>query len=73
MCEAMYAISGKKRGYVEEVEASTLRRGNRFAIRAIEIPMMHFFGKRLSVFLHVQIRSLSQMLTKFSVLIICKC
>jgi len=60
-------------GYVEEVEGRTLRRGNRFIRRAIEIAMMPFFGKRLSVFLHVQIRSLSQMLTKFSVLIICKC
>jgi hypothetical protein len=25
MCEAMYAISGKRRGYVEEVEERTLR------------------------------------------------
>ena len=33
-----------------------------FAGRAVVIPMMTLFGKRLCVFLHVQIRSLCQML-----------
>ena len=33
-----------------------------FARRAVNIPRMIFSGKRLSVFLHVQIRSLCQML-----------
>jgi hypothetical protein len=51
MCEAMFAISGERRSYEEEVEERTLR--IRFAI-----PMMPF-GKRFGVFLHAQIRSSS--------------
>ena len=59
MCGEIYAFYGKKRRSYEEEVGGGRTLCIMLARRAVNIPRMIFSGKRLNVFLHVQIRSLS--------------